>query len=79
MRHRLQTKEGKKRYALRKQTPEPVFGIDRDQAGFDNSCQIKRKIAVPFRLGSRNAPLPPPTRFPDNQLRQAASGEFLGA
>jgi hypothetical protein len=27
MRHLLQTKEGKKRYGLRKQTPEPVFGI----------------------------------------------------
>jgi hypothetical protein len=27
MRNRLQTKEGKKRYALRKQTPEAVFGI----------------------------------------------------
>ena len=26
MRHKLQTKEGKKRYALRKQTPEPVSG-----------------------------------------------------
>ncbi len=27
MDHRLKTPEGKKRYALRKQTPEPVFGI----------------------------------------------------
>ena len=27
MRHRLQTKAGKKRYVLGKQTPEPVFGI----------------------------------------------------
>jgi transposase len=27
MNHRLQTPEGKKLYALRKQTPEPVFGI----------------------------------------------------
>jgi hypothetical protein len=27
MSHRLQTPEGKKLYALRKQTPEPVFGI----------------------------------------------------
>ena len=27
MAHRLKTPEGKKRYALRKQTPEPVSGI----------------------------------------------------
>ena len=34
MRHLLQTKEGKKRYALRKQTPEPVFGIIKSVLGF---------------------------------------------
>ena len=34
MRHRLQTKEGKARYALRKQTPEPVFGIIKAVLGF---------------------------------------------
>ena len=34
MRYRLQTKEGKKRYALRKQTPEPVFGIIKSVLGF---------------------------------------------
>jgi transposase len=34
MRHRLQTKEGKARYALRKQTPEPVFGIIKSVLGF---------------------------------------------
>jgi transposase len=34
MRHRLQMKEGKKRYALRKQTPEPVFGIIKSVLGF---------------------------------------------
>jgi transposase len=34
MRHRLQTREGKKRYALRKQTPEPVFGIIKSVLGF---------------------------------------------
>src|SRR5450432_2081252 len=34
MRHRLQTKEGNKRYALRKQTPEPVFGIIKSVLGF---------------------------------------------
>jgi transposase len=34
MRHRLQTKEGKARYALRKQIPEPVFGIIKSVLGF---------------------------------------------
>jgi len=34
MNHRLQTSEGKKRYALRKQTPEPVFGIIKSVMGF---------------------------------------------
>jgi transposase len=34
MRHRLQTPEGKKLYALRKQIPEPVFGIIKSAMGF---------------------------------------------
>lgn len=34
MNHRLQTPEGKKLYALRKQTPEPVFGIIKSAMGF---------------------------------------------
>jgi transposase len=34
MRKLLQTPEGKKRYALRKQTPEPVFGIIKSVLGF---------------------------------------------
>jgi hypothetical protein len=34
MRHRLQTKAGNQRYALRKQTPEPVFGIIKAVIGF---------------------------------------------
>jgi Transposase DDE domain len=34
MRHRLQTKAGKQRYAVRKQTPEPVFGIIKSVIGF---------------------------------------------
>ena len=32
--HRLKTPEGKKRYALRKQTSEPVFGIIKSVLGF---------------------------------------------
>jgi transposase len=34
MGHRLKTPEGKQRYALRKQTPEPVFGIIKSALGF---------------------------------------------
>jgi len=34
MQHRLKAPEGKKRYALRKQTPEPVFGIIKSVLGF---------------------------------------------
>ena len=34
MAHRLKTPEGKKLYALRKQTPEPVFGIVKSVMGF---------------------------------------------
>jgi hypothetical protein len=34
MRHRLRTPRGRKLYALRKQTPEPVFGIIKSTLGF---------------------------------------------
>ena len=34
MAHRLKTPEGRKLYALRKQTPEPVFGIINSVLGF---------------------------------------------
>lgn len=34
MAHRLRTPEGKKLYGLRKQTPEPVFGIIKSVMGF---------------------------------------------
>ena len=34
MRHRLQTPEGKRLYALRKQTPEPVLVIIKSIMGF---------------------------------------------
>lgn len=34
MAHRLKSKRGKKLYALRKQTPEPVFGIIKSVMGF---------------------------------------------
>ncbi len=34
MAHKLKTPQGKKLYALRKQTPEPVFGIIKSVLGF---------------------------------------------
>jgi hypothetical protein len=34
MAHRLKTPEGRKVYALRKQTPEPVFGIIKSAIGY---------------------------------------------
>ena len=34
MAYRLKTPEGRKLYALRKQTPEPVFGIIKSVLGF---------------------------------------------
>ena len=34
MAHRLKTAEGRKLYALRKQTPAPVFGIIKSVLGF---------------------------------------------
>ena len=40
MRHRLQTPAGKKRYALRKQVVEPVFGIIKSVLGF-RQCLLR--------------------------------------
>jgi hypothetical protein len=37
MSHRLQTPAGQKLHALRKQTPEPVFGIIKSVMGFASS------------------------------------------
>ena len=37
MAHRLKTREGHDLYALRKQTPEPVFGIIKSVMGFRQS------------------------------------------
>ena len=34
MAHRMQTPQGRALYALRKQTPEPVFGIIKSVLGF---------------------------------------------
>ena len=39
MAHRLKTPEGRALYALRKHTPEPVFGIIKSVLGF-SSCSV---------------------------------------
>jgi transposase len=51
MAHRLQTPEGKKLYALRKHTPEPVFGIIKSVLGFRQfSMRGLDKIRGEWRL-----------------------------
>jgi hypothetical protein len=50
MRHRLATPEGRQTYALRKQTPEPVFGIIKSIMGFE--------LLVRTRPNELNAELP---------------------
>ena len=51
MAHRLKTPEGKKLYALRKQTPEPVFGIIKSVLGFRQfSLRGLEKVRGEWRL-----------------------------
>ena len=51
MAHRLRTPEGKKLYALRKQTPEPVFGIIKFVLGFRQfSLRGIEKVRGEWRL-----------------------------
>ena len=40
MAHRLKTPRGRKLYALRKQTPEPVFGIIKSVMGY-RQCLLR--------------------------------------
>ena len=65
--HRLQTKAGKARNALRKQTPEPVFGIIKSVLGFRQF--MLRGLNTVRRMEPRDhgveheadlRPLPPP-------------------
>jgi hypothetical protein len=46
MAHRLKTPDGKKLYALRKQTPEPVFGIIKSVLGFRQFGSAASKISA---------------------------------
>jgi transposase len=51
MRHRLETKAGKKLYALRKQTVEPVFGIIKEAMGFRRfSMRGREKVELEWAL-----------------------------
>lgn len=65
MAHRLKTPQGKKLYALRKQTPEPVFGIIKSMMGFrqfllrglDNVKGEWNLVTVRARAGENRATL----------------------
>ncbi len=51
MAHRLETREGRERYKLRKQTVEPVFGIIKEAMGFRRfSLRGLEKVAVEWTL-----------------------------
>jgi transposase len=51
MRHRLQTREGKALYNLRKETVEPIFGIIKEAMGFRRfSMRGKAKAALEWTL-----------------------------
>jgi hypothetical protein len=51
MAHRLATPQGKQDYALRKQTPEPVFGIIKSVMGFRQfSLRGLEKVKGEWRL-----------------------------
>jgi transposase len=51
MAHRLETKAGKKLYALRKQTVEPVFGIIKEAMGFRRfSMRGREKVELEWTL-----------------------------
>jgi transposase len=51
MAHRLQTREGRERYKLRKQTVEPVFGIIKEAMGFRQmSMRGKEKAETEWTL-----------------------------
>jgi hypothetical protein len=60
MAHRLKTPEGKELYALRKQTPEPVFGIIKSALGFrqfllrgiDNVRGEWNLVTMAYNMGS---------------------------
>ena len=51
MAHRLKTPEGRKLYTLRKQTPEPLFGIIKSALGFRRfSLRGREKVRAALSL-----------------------------
>jgi hypothetical protein len=51
MKHRLQTKQGRKLYALRKQTIEPIFGIIKETFGFRRfSLRVLKNVLTDWTL-----------------------------
>jgi Transposase DDE domain len=76
MAHRLKTPEGRKLYALRKQTPEPVFGIIKSALGFRQfSLRGLDKVRAQWSLvtlawtSSGCSSSPPPDRPPSVPAR----------
>jgi hypothetical protein len=65
MAYRLATPEGKKLYRLRKQMPEPVFGIIKSVLGFRQSL-TRIAVATPWHWNQRGLGYPRRlTRLPD--------------
>jgi len=71
--HRLATPQGRGAYALRKHTPEPVFGVIKSAMGFRQfhlrglqnvkaSGTLKREAAVRPRLRLTETPASAPSR-----------------
>ena len=71
MAHRLATPEGKKLYALRKQTPEPVFGIIKSVLGFrqfllrglDKVRGEWNLVTLAWNISACSPSNPPPSRL----------------
>jgi hypothetical protein len=76
MAHRLATAEGKRLYALRKQIPEPVFGIIKSVMGFRQfSLRELQKTRGEWSLVTLAWNVRRMLRFPSNpqlSVRQAA-------
>ena len=76
MAHRLKTPEGKKLYALRKQTPEPVFGIIKSVLGF-RQFSAARARQGPRRVEPRDHGLEHQADVRPQTGRQAACRTLL--
>jgi hypothetical protein len=75
MTHRLATPEGKKLYGLRKQTPEPVFGIIKSVLGFFPAARDRQG---PRRMEPRHTGLEHQAHVrPESRRRPACAPAIL--